>query len=163
MNGESINQAELARRINRTTRQIRKLHEKGIPRNANGSYPWPEAFEWWVRFKRSETARRSGTDARPGSELGGIRARKEHALAVQRELEVDQLAGSLMRVTSVDAVAKEVARVAQREIGTIPGRLAKLIAAESDSIKVHEILQDEIDRVLSRIADLLSKRGRAQA
>jgi hypothetical protein len=53
---ERISQTELARRIERTTRQVRNLTGQGVlTRNDDGTYPWPAAREQWHRFIGSKS------------------------------------------------------------------------------------------------------------
>lgn len=148
MTTESITQAELSRRLNRTARQIRKLNDRGIPRNEDGTYPWPEAQEWWVKFKQGEKDRRGLTPSKEPSELDRARAAKEWNLAELRRLELEEKLGNLVSIDFMDAQLAAALQRTRQVLNTLPGKIAPLLVGCATVPRAQMILQQAIDEAM---------------
>ena len=158
MKTKTISQKELGERINRTTRQIRKLTEEhGMPRNEDGTYPWPEALEWWVRFKQEEKERRTGTEDSKVSELDRARTSKEWALAQLREIELAEKEGRLIPLEVHEQRLLSICeRLAARVKGL--GRYMGDVQRATTDMEAAELLDrisDDLLRSLMDVADEL--------
>jgi phage terminase Nu1 subunit (DNA packaging protein) len=147
MTAENITQKELASRLNRTTRQIRKLHDHGIPRNRDGNYPWPEAHKWWVEFKQREKLQRTGGGGEL-NELDRERARKERALASLRELELEEKLGNLVSVDYVDEQLAQILERTRQVLINLPGKIAPVVVGCPTVGRAQMILQQAIDEAM---------------
>ncbi len=150
---ENITQAELAKRLDRTTKQIRNLTSRhGMPRNADGSYPWPESHEWWVKFKMEEKDRRRGNDAGV-SDLDRARAAKEWALAKMRELELEERMGELVSADYLARQVEDCCTAVRATLNNVPGKYAPRIIGVDSVGKAQLILQDVVDEVLRSLQE----------
>jgi hypothetical protein len=148
---EHISQIELARRLNRTERQIRNLD--GIPRNDDGTYPWPASQEWWIRFKQKEKLKRSGVaDSSGVSDLDRARAAKEWAIARLRELELEQLEGTLVGVEYMASQMERSFMIVRSKLQNLPGTLAPRLAGLKDVAKIQVVLQESIDELMKALS-----------
>jgi hypothetical protein len=82
---EALLLRELAERLGVCERQLRKLTKRGLPRLAPrggrerfGRYPWPEAREWYLTFRRDALAARLEASRR-GHAMAKARRREERA------------------------------------------------------------------------------------
>lgn len=153
---ENLTQTELAQRLNRTPRQIRKLHDSGIPRNTDGSYPWPQAHEWWVKFKQEEKERRSGNDGKT-TELDRARAAKEWAIAGMRELELKEKLRELVSVDLMEQQVEDCCVAVRSALNNVPGKYAPRIIGIETVGKAQLVLQDVVDEVLAALTDAASQ------
>jgi len=81
------------------------------------------------------------------------RARREHFLSKQAQLDYLRQIGELVSVAEVREVALRRYRALRDKFLNIPERVASVIAAEADPGRCHKLLTDEIKRVLSELAD----------
>lgn len=146
-----MTQTEIAKALNRTPRQIRKLHQRGIPRNEDGTYPWPAAQEWWVKFKQQERLVRTGKA--DDSHYERARARKTEAQAELAEIDVAVRLGQLVRRDETQAVWFQVMRLARDRLLNLPDQLADPLALEADPEAVRGVLQAAIREALDSAAD----------
>lgn len=101
-------QRDVAIAIGITTRQLRNLHESGIPRNTDGTYPWPEALHWYIEFKKNE--RKAGDAAEEKTKRDLLHRRLELEVRTA-ELE---LAERERRLVSIDYMERQTAELLQR-------------------------------------------------
>lgn len=150
---ENLTQSELSKRLARTTRQIRKLTEQhGMPRNEDGTYPWPEAQDWWVKFKQTEKERRGGTDGGV-TELDKARAAKEWALAGMRQLELDQLQGRLVTVDFMERQMEACFSAVRHVLNNTPGKFAPRLVGCDTVGRGQVLLQEIVDEVLQTLIE----------
>lgn len=101
-------QQELAIAIGITTRQLRNLHESGIPRNTDATYPWPEALHWYIDFKKNE--RKAGDEAEEKTKRDLLHRRLDLEVRTA-ELE---LAEKERRLVSIDYLEQQTSGLLQR-------------------------------------------------
>lgn len=130
---EEVNQTELARRLALTPRQIRNLHEHGLPHRRDGRsvlYPWPEVRDWYTKFKQEEDRRRRGG----GQELNlqHEKARKLAADAEKAEMELAKARGELIHIEDVEGLVRRPLEQVAAALGNAPSRYASDLAEEAD-------------------------------
>lgn len=116
-----VSQAELARILPLTTRQIHNLESQGLPHRAEGRlkfYPLPEAVDWYVRY-REQLAR----EEFEVTDYEKARARREAARARLAEIEVAKEEGRLIPQDVVEQVyGREMLEPLRRAINSMSGR-----------------------------------------
>lgn len=154
---ENITQAELAKRLNRTTKQIRNLtNNQGMPRNADGSYPWPAAHEWWVKFKAEEKDRRRGSE-KGATDLDRARAAKELSLAEMAELTLLERKGELVSTDYLARQVEDCCVAVRAALNNVPGKYAPRIQGIDSVGKAQLVLQDIVDEVLRALQEASSQ------
>lgn len=146
---DSLTQMECSKRLGIQTRQLRKLSgpDGPVPRNADGSYPWPEAQKGYVAFKQRERLKRSGHGE--GSEYEQARVRKVAAQARLAELEAMRLAGDLVAMADIEAMVRAPLELVDAALRNAPARHAADLAAAA-KIKVPvamQLLEDIVERI----------------
>lgn len=110
MAGEWICQKELAGRLQISDRQVRVLTTRGIPTNGevrhDRRYPWPAAWEWYVRF--TERAGRARGHGRGGHPVDRARIAALRAEAERVRLEIDWVSGNLLVTKRVSSALDTV-------------------------------------------------------
>lgn len=118
---EALLQTELATRLGITTRAVRKLHDHGIPRDEQTSrYPWPDARDWYIKFKQEEVDRRRGA----GSALD-FQVERARKTAVQADREELKLAQERREMVHMDDVAELVRAPLERVDGALKNAPAR--------------------------------------
>lgn len=82
---------------------------------------------------------------------GEAKARREHFLALQAELNYVERVNELVEADQVEKEAIEIAKLVREEVFKLLGKLSKILAAETDSNKYYRILSDEIEDTLRRL------------
>lgn len=91
---EHITQAELAKRLDVTTRWVREL--KGIPRTPEG-YPWPECLHWYIEY---QSDKKSGLAEE--TEEGSLELRKLEAEVRILEVKLAKEEGSVVSLDDLE-------------------------------------------------------------
>lgn len=105
---EKKTQQQCAAAFGITTRQLRNLHESGIPRNQDASYPWPDALHWYIDFKKRE--RSAGDEAEEKTKRELLHRRLDLEV---RTAELD-LAERERRLVSIDYFEQQTSGLLQR-------------------------------------------------
>lgn len=130
---EELSQVELAKRLGISPRAVRKLHgsddRPGIPRGENGSYPWPEARNWYLDFKKNEQARRHGGGG--GHDFQKERARFTATRADLAELQLAEKRGELIHIRDVAELLRVPLEQANSTLKNAPARHAARLAEEA--------------------------------
>lgn len=150
---EYLTQKDLSTRLSISTRQIRNLHDEGIPREKNGRYPWPEARDWYIQFKQEEALWRAGHAE--GADYEAARAEKMRAEAILRGLTVAERRGLLVRV---DVVQEELATVAERIRQRLLG-MADRWALQGVGLESEEAVRSFINEMVAETLEGLSSLG----
>jgi predicted transcriptional regulator len=82
---------------------------------------------------------------------GEAKARREHFLALQAELDYHERLDELIDAFQAEKEAARVAKLVRDEIFKLPGKLSKVLVAESDSNKCYWILYDELEDTLRQL------------
>jgi len=80
------------------------------------------------------------------------RARKEHFLAQQAELEYRQRAGELLESAEAAHVVAEAATYVRTTLESLPDRLAPQVAHETDEHRIHALLAEDIEHTLRELS-----------
>jgi hypothetical protein len=91
---EHITQAELAKRLDVSSRWVREL--KGIPREPQG-YPWPECLHWFIDYQSDKKA---GISAE--TEEGSLELRKMEAEVRILEVKLAKEEGSVVTLDDLE-------------------------------------------------------------
>lgn len=147
--GAGLTQIDCAERLGISTRQLRALSgsDGPVPRNEDGSYPWPECQKAYVAFKQQEKLKRTGH--KETSEYEQARARKVAAQARLAELEVLQREGELIALSDVEQMVRGPLEQVDAALRNVPARYASELAAAA-KIKVPtamELLEAVIERI----------------
>lgn len=157
MADELLTQKALAEKLAITPRQIRNLHDQGIPRQKSGKYPWPEARDWYIEFKQREHARRMGYEGGAGDSWERSRARKTAAQALLAELEVAERRGLLVPVDTIAETLTVVGeRIRQRLLG-MPDRWALELVGIEEEVEAREVLERAVGEALEELSVLGSE------
>ena len=81
------------------------------------------------------------------------RAAKEFHVARIRQMEADELEGSLVPVKTVEEEAFRAGRRVRDALMNLPDRLAPVLAAETDARKIHEVLNKELRQALEGLSE----------
>lgn len=154
-----LKQTEAAAALNLSTRHVQRLGKLGLPRNEDGTYPFPACAEWYEDW-RDEQASRNGSGADPDL-LTASRARKEAALASLHELTLAERREDLVSVPEQAKLWDELARRTREGCMALPDRLADQLAAEDDPFEVHRLLSTELRKALTALADAIASEGEA--
>jgi hypothetical protein len=158
-----VNQETVAAWLGITTRHVRSLEAKGLPRatrkRAVPGYRWADVLSWWMDYRREAASPGSDPEASADLELRKLRAdvqAREHELAELR-------APLVHRDVMVEVVGEAFARV-REELEGIPERWAPDLIGMGTPRDVHTALrplaQAEVDRL--REANLEGPREEAQ-
>lgn len=151
---EELTQKELCKRLGIKARQVRNLHGHGIPRSPTTRlYPWPDARDWYIRFKQEEKLERSGGRA---NSYDAVRARKVVAQAELAEIERDRLLGQLVAIDDVEAMVREPLDRVDAKLLAVPGKwAASVLGLESipEGMKRLQVIVDDIRAELRALAD----------
>lgn len=147
-------QTDLADRLGITTRQVRSLVTRGLPKTGEGpsaKHPWPAARDWYNAYlERQAEAKYRPTD------LDALRARKLEADARLAEIEVAKAEATLV---PFDVHEQRVGALCDRLRGvlmTIPSKyLGRIQVARTDleAQAVGEQIRDDTLRALQGTAD----------
>ena len=91
---EHITQAELAKRLDVSSRWIRELHD--MPREPQG-YPWPECLHWFIEYQSDKKA---GVSAE--TEEGSLEIRKMEAEVRILEVKLAKEEGSVVTLDDLE-------------------------------------------------------------
>lgn len=154
MAAETLTQKDLAVRLAITPRQIRNLHDEGLPREDSGRYPWPEARDWYVEFKQHEHVRRLGFETGGSESFEKARARKTAAEADLKLLQLAERRGILVPVDVIQTTLARVAeRIRQRILG-IPDRWALELVGLEEEADARAVLERAVSEALEDLAAL---------
>lgn len=161
-----VTQAELARLIGRTTRQVHNLTERGIfvrvPSAENARrlvYPMPASLEAWVVYRLKQEAERAGPadGAQAQAELKDAERRKVLADAALREHRLTRLRGE---VVPREDYRLELARV----LRNVRGALDAAPARHASRIPGEQPLADKVALLRAIVRDVLEElRGAGEA
>ncbi|HEX6925694.1 MAG TPA: hypothetical protein VF167_09690 [Longimicrobiaceae bacterium] len=91
---EYLTQAELAKRLDVSTRWIREL--RGMPREPQG-YPWPECLHWFIEYQSDKKAR-----INEETEEGSLELRKLEAEVRILEVKLAKEEGSVVSLDDLE-------------------------------------------------------------
>lgn len=150
---EALAQVEVAKRLAVSAKQVRRLtKQKGMPRNDDGSYPWPEVADWYKSFKQEEVLRRKDLDDLPDKDE--MLARKRAIEADIKEIELRQKKQELIpRHVHVERLIDVSSKIRSR-LDNLPGRRAKELAAAETPEEVTQILQEDKRELLEELQNL---------
>lgn len=156
-----LTQREAAERLGIHPRQLRRLDDRGAPREPGGAYPWPALRDWYLEFKKAEAVSRktAGTLAGAAGESGtqaasyyAARALKEAALADIRELEVGIERGELVHVDIVEDRLSAALGTARARLLSLAGAVAHQLAdREHAPSTISAVLRGEIEAICSEV------------
>lgn len=154
----SLSQKDAAEQLGISTRQLRNLDESGVPRTADGDYPWPEVRDWYVEFKQREAVERTmggnGNGNSTAAAYYAARARKEAALADLREMEVQERRGHLLHIDDLVELFSAPLDRLRAQLLALPGTVApKLADRELPIGEIATVLRDEVHHFLDSLAD----------
>jgi hypothetical protein len=87
------------------------------------------------------------------------RAARETYVAQIKKLELDELAGTLVRAAEVEKAIFEATRAARDAMLNIPNRIAAELASETDPHRIHTRLTAEINLALEELANGFGERA----
>lgn len=145
-----VNQKALARVLSRTTRQVRRLLEQGLPGsrvNGNGRlYDLSLAVPWFLERQREKLQ----SSAKEEADVRTARARASMA-----ELELEERRGELIPLDVHEEVLAEVLEELRSKLLNLPGTLAtQLPGPPRESLAV---LVPAIDACLARIVSIADR------
>lgn len=153
---EALPQVEVANRLAVSAKQVRRLtKQKGMPRNDDGSYPWPEVADWYKAFKQEEVLRRKNLDDLPDPDK--MLARKRKIEADIKELELRRKKGDLIPRHAVLESRLEVYTKMRSRWENVPGRRAKELAAAETPAEVTAILEQDAQEIFEELQSLLDE------
>lgn len=153
---ERLAQVEVANRLAVSAKQVRRLtKQKGMPRNEDGTYPWPEVADWYKSFKQEEVLRRKNLDDLPDPDK--MLARKREIEADIKELELRRKKGDLIpRHIAMESRIEVYSKLRSR-LDNLPGRRAKELAAAETPEEVTAVLEEDKRELLVELQDLLDE------
>lgn len=154
MADEHLSQKETAKRLGITPREVRNLGKRdddSIPRGDDGKYPWPEARDWYVRFKQEELLRRRGLDE--GGSYQDARAKKTAMQARLAELEVFRREGELVALSDIAVLVHSPLEAVDAALKSAPSRHAPELAAAA-GLKVQEAKR-HLDTIMEEVRSSL--------
>lgn len=154
MADELLTQKALAGRLALTTRQVRNLHDEGLPREESGQYPWPEARDWYIEFKQHEHVRRLGYENGKAESFEKARARKTSAQAQLAELQVAERRGLLVPIDVVSATLSLVCERIRQQLLGIPDRWALQLVGVDEEEAARAVLDLAVSETLEELAGL---------
>lgn len=146
-----MSQADLARILPLTTRQIRNLEADGLPHRADGNrkwYPIPEAVVWWR--DREVAAALAGVQV---SDLDRIKERKLEAEAAAKELELAERRGQLMRAAAARHTWAAVLTRLRSKVISFMGALAPQMVGLENPREAKAILDRAMNELLAELRE----------
>jgi hypothetical protein len=122
---------EAARRLNISTRQLRRLNDLYPPRRGRGEsarYQWPELSYWWLEYQHATEARKRLPIAFDWWRLSKLGTRSYWELMHLLESLPTQLAPRILGLSSETAISIAI----EREIHHRLADIGKSIAADED-------------------------------
>lgn len=154
-----VNQKTFARIVSRTTRQIRNLHELGLPSRVDPEtgerlYDLLVAVPWFVGHREDLLRPNARDDAE---------TRRSIAKARLVELELAEREGDLVRLDVVEEELGDVLGEVRARFMNLPGRVATQLLGMEDQRDVVAVLQPAVDECLYSMeplwVDLLAGRS----
>lgn len=143
-----MTQAERAKALGISPRQLRRDEDKGCPKDLEG------ARAWRARHVPSK------------EDNGGIvdeTARLRAAQAELAELDAAERRGELAPVDDYQVAVNEAMVILRSQIDGLSGRYATQLAGMSDPAEIRQLLKDETDRILGAAAARLEDWARLVA
>lgn len=145
-----MTQAERAKALGITPRQLRRDEAKGCPKDLEGARTW----------------RDRNVPSRGEADNGGIvdeTARLRAAQADMAELLAAEKRGEIAPVPDYQVAINEAMVLLRTQIDGLSGRLATQLAAMTDPAEIRQLVKDETDRILAACADRLEDWARLVA
>jgi hypothetical protein len=122
---ELITQVELARRLGRSTRIVRRFTRDGVLVRENGLYPWPASRERWLRHVKEDHHRRRSPRAKLKEtvvDLDAVRLRKAQIALERAELELAEHRARLIPLEVHEARVRAIVERVNASLKAIRGR-----------------------------------------
>lgn len=159
-----ISQKELADRLGITTRSVRDLVLKGLPKEGEGpsaKHPWPEARIWYNAYlERLAEERYRPTD------LDALRARKLEADARLAEIEVAKAEQELVPFEMHERRLGAICDRLRGVLMTIPSKYLSAIQVSRTDLEaqsVGETIRDDTLRALQGVSESIDDESDADA
>lgn len=138
-----MNQKEVAARLGVAPRTVRRLEDRGLPRNPDNTYEWDSVFRWYLEFKKKEAVKRytAGQDV----SYDEARARREMARARMAEIDLAKEEDRIITREAADETYGEAMERIRATIMNMPGRFATQLV-EIESVRQVEAVLKEVSR-----------------
>lgn len=146
-----VSQSDVAMILGLSTRQVSNLERAGMPYRAEKNrkwYPLPDAVHWW---RDREVSR--AVSALEVSEIEALKARKLEAEAAQKEIELEELRGSLVAVEAVRATWSDVLSRLRAKIIAAKGSLAPRMVGHDTPREAKAVLDAAFDELLDELRE----------
>jgi phage terminase Nu1 subunit (DNA packaging protein) len=152
--GSGASQKEVARVLGITAREIRNLHDRGLPfklgKNGRREYDLGVVVPWYVKFK-AETEKREDPEQVKRAELS---RRKLETEVRTGELELAKLEGSLVTIDYLEAQLSRSTEAVRARIMGLPGRAGPHLVGCKTTAEVQIRVQELVDELLTGLSDL---------
>lgn len=99
-----------------------------------------------------------GTGGGESNAYWDARIRRETAEASKAEIQLEEMAGRLVKKDTVERAAFEIARLERDMLLSVPSKIAAEVAAMDDPVEVEQRIRNEIRRALDAVANLAKTR-----
>lgn len=150
MDLNALTQKEAARLLGLTSRQVRNLVEKGMPRDATGQgdpvYRWADIQPWYLAFKQDQAR----AEVAP-NDIRALELREKAAKVRIAEMEAAEKEGSLLPVAVVERVWADVMERLRSRIVAHKGGLAPRMTGLPTPQDALEVLDPAFTELLAEL------------
>jgi phage terminase Nu1 subunit (DNA packaging protein) len=156
MPDEQLNAEKTAKLLLITTRQLRNLVERGLPKHGHGKncyYLWAEVFPWYIDYKLALAKPQLAPADGETPALHEAQAQKYFAEAQRAEIKLARERGEVVSIKDVEVAVSQANSNVRARMLAITAKLTPTLAATSSKPKVKAILDAEIHEALSELAE----------